>query len=265
VTLTRKNGPSWSRRRRRLQHYQQAVPITREVLDLLALAGIRYRSFVVVSAPRGDPILSHFAVRPGPHRGGHTRGHADGSLGQPWPSGRGFCAYVRRPSSPSWWPSRSWLESTYVLCSDKTGTLDPEQAHPGRSLHRRRQSRQSSVIVAGALASRAEDNDTIDLAVLGGLSDGHGARRIRGRAFPAVRPGEQAHGVSRHRRRRTPRSRSPRARRRSSWSSRNAGEVRSAVDDAVGVRETGARYRSLGVARAEGAWPGAVPRCAAPL
>jgi H+-transporting ATPase len=57
-----------------------------------------------------------------------------------------------------------------VLCSDKTGTLtqnkltlgDPFCLGPVK---------QEELILAGALASRAEDQDPIDLAVLGGLKD----------------------------------------------------------------------------------------------
>ncbi|MEZ4766823.1 MAG: plasma-membrane proton-efflux P-type ATPase [Caldilineales bacterium] len=58
-----------------------------------------------------------------------------------------------------------------VLCSDKTGTLTQNKLTlgdpfvvPGEN------SRQ--LFLCAALASRAEDNDTIDLAVLGGLPDG---------------------------------------------------------------------------------------------
>ena len=57
-----------------------------------------------------------------------------------------------------------------MLCADKTGTLtqniltlgDPFIAGDVRA---------EQVIVDAALASRAEDDDRIDLAVLGGLSD----------------------------------------------------------------------------------------------
>ena len=62
------------------------------------------------------------------------------------------------------------LAGVDVLCSDKTGTLtqnkltlgDPFTVNgiPG-----------DQVILAGALASRAEDKDTIDLAVIGGVKD----------------------------------------------------------------------------------------------
>ena len=62
------------------------------------------------------------------------------------------------------------LAGVDVLCSDKTGTLtqnkltlgDPFSAHNVAA---------DQVILDGALASRADNNDTIDLAVLGGLKD----------------------------------------------------------------------------------------------
>ena len=47
---------------------------------------------------------------------------------------------------------------------------DPEQAHPRRPV-RRGGVTADEVILDGALASRADDDDTIDLAVLGGLKD----------------------------------------------------------------------------------------------
>jgi len=43
------------------------------------------------------------------------------------------------------------------------------------------------VILCAALASRAEDQDTIDMAVLAGLKDGQALKAISG-PFPAVRP-----------------------------------------------------------------------------
>ena len=48
---------------------------------------------------------------------------------------------------------------------------DPEQAQPRRSVQRRRRERADDVIVAAALASRSEDEDTIDMAVIGGVKD----------------------------------------------------------------------------------------------
>jgi len=71
-----------------------------------------------------------------------------------------------------------------ILCSDKTGTLT-RQVDAGRSIQRQRHPYRISHPDA-ALASRADDKDTIDLAVLGGLKD----TSVQGYMypFPAVRP-----------------------------------------------------------------------------
>jgi len=62
------------------------------------------------------------------------------------------------------------LAGVDVLCADKTGTLTQNKLTLGDPFGLDDAPGQS-VIVAAALASRAENNDTIDLAVLGGLED----------------------------------------------------------------------------------------------
>ena len=57
-----------------------------------------------------------------------------------------------------------------ILCSDKTGTLTKNQLTLGDPVLFDAQDPQQCVL-AGALASKAEDNDAIDLAVIGGLND----------------------------------------------------------------------------------------------
>jgi H+-transporting ATPase len=59
-----------------------------------------------------------------------------------------------------------------VLCSDKTGTLTQNKLTLGTPFCAGGVAPEE-VILAGALASRAEDQDPIDLAVLGGLKDPH--------------------------------------------------------------------------------------------
>jgi H+-transporting ATPase len=57
-----------------------------------------------------------------------------------------------------------------VLCSDKTGTLTQSKLTPGEPFTVNGVTA-SQVILSGALASRAEDQDPIDLAVLSGVKD----------------------------------------------------------------------------------------------
>jgi H+-transporting ATPase len=57
-----------------------------------------------------------------------------------------------------------------VLCSDKTGTLTKAELTPGEPFTVNNV-KPEEVILAGALASRAEDEDPIDLAVLSGVKD----------------------------------------------------------------------------------------------
>ncbi|MEP7161857.1 MAG: plasma-membrane proton-efflux P-type ATPase [Dermatophilaceae bacterium] len=81
------------------------------------------------------------------------------------------------------------LAGVDVLCSDKTGTLtqnklslgDPFAVDPASV---------DDVILAGALASRADDNDTIDLAVLAGLSD---QKALRGYTVTHFAPFDPVH------------------------------------------------------------------------
>ena len=62
------------------------------------------------------------------------------------------------------------LAGVDVLCADKTGTLTQNKLTLGNPFCLDKITA-DQVILAGALASRAENDDTIDLAVLGGLKD----------------------------------------------------------------------------------------------
>ncbi|MDJ0313599.1 plasma-membrane proton-efflux P-type ATPase [Arthrobacter sp. H35-D1] len=62
------------------------------------------------------------------------------------------------------------LAGVDVLCSDKTGTLTQNSLTLGDPFCTAGATA-SEVIIAGALASRADNDDPIDLAILGGLSD----------------------------------------------------------------------------------------------
>jgi H+-transporting ATPase len=62
------------------------------------------------------------------------------------------------------------LAGVDVLCADKTGTLTQNKLSLGEPFCLDKTTA-DELILAGALASRAENDDTIDLAVLGGLKD----------------------------------------------------------------------------------------------
>src|ERR1019366_4362635 len=67
------------------------------------------------------------------------------------------------------------LAGVDVLCTDKTGTLTQNKLTLGDPFTIEGVS-VDDVVLAGALASRADDNDTIDLAVLGGLASDQALR-----------------------------------------------------------------------------------------
>jgi len=74
-----------------------------------------------------------------------------------------------------------------VLCSDKTGTLTRNELTLGDPFCMPGQS-PGDVILDGALASRAEDGDAIDLAVLGGLTDEASVKAFRVTHFQPFDP-----------------------------------------------------------------------------
>ena len=75
-----------------------------------------------------------------------------------------------------------------ILCSDKTGTLTQNKLTLGDPFTLNGIPA-DQVILWAALASRAEDKDTIDLAVIGGVKDDQDPEGLSGGPFPAVRPG----------------------------------------------------------------------------
>ena len=80
------------------------------------------------------------------------------------------------------------LAGVDVLCSDKTGTLTQNKLTLGDPFSVNGIPA-DQVILDAALASRAENNDTIDLAVIGGLKNDQILEGLSGGPFPAVRSG----------------------------------------------------------------------------
>ena len=142
------------------------------------------------------------------------------------------------------------LAGVDILCADKTGTLtqnkltlgDPFSVNGIPAEH---------VILNAALASRAENKDIIDLAVLGGLKDQEALKAyevVHFQPFDPVHKRTEATVKGPDGKEFKVTKGAPQV---ILELSANAGQVKSAVDQAV--NEFAARgFRSLGVARAEG-------------
>ena len=146
------------------------------------------------------------------------------------------------------------LAGVDVLCSDKTGTLTQNKLTLGdpftvNSIPA------DQVILWAALASRAEDKDTIDLAVIGGVKDDQalkGYQVLHFQPFDPVHKRTEATVKGGDGKQFFVAKGAPQV---ILQMSTNAGEVKPAVEKAV--NDFAARgFRSLGVARAdqEGKW-----------
>ena len=142
------------------------------------------------------------------------------------------------------------LAGVDVLCTDKTGTLTQNKLTLGDPFGVNNVPAEQ-IILSAALASRADNNDTIDLAVLGGLKDDQvlkGYKIAHFQPFDPVNKRTEATVAGTDGKAFKVTKGAPQV---ILALSANAGEVTLAVDKAV--NEFAARgFRSLGVARADG-------------
>ncbi|HVC77628.1 MAG TPA: plasma-membrane proton-efflux P-type ATPase [Candidatus Micrarchaeaceae archaeon] len=146
------------------------------------------------------------------------------------------------------------LAGVDVLCSDKTGTLTQNKLTLGDPFCVNGIPA-DQVILCAALASRAEDKDTIDLAVIGGLKNDQalkGYQVAHFRPFDPVHKRTEATVKAADGKQFDVAKGAPQV---ILEMSANAGGVKAAVDQAVN-EFAGRGFRSLGVARAdqEGEW-----------
>jgi H+-transporting ATPase len=145
------------------------------------------------------------------------------------------------------------LAGVDVLCADKTGTLTQNKLTLGDPFCVNNIPA-DQVIHDAALASRAENNDTIDLAVLGGLKDKDSLKDyevVHFQPFDPVHKRTEATVKAKDGKTFKVTKGAPQV---ILALASNAGQVKPAVDKAV--NEFAARgFRSLGVARAEGDGP----------
>ena len=233
---------------RTVSHFQRAVLKIGTYLIILAVALVAV--IVAVSILRGDPVLTTLQF---------SLVLTVAAIPVAMPTvlsvtmAVGARLLARKQAIVSRLVAIEELAGADVLCADKTGTLTQNTLTLGDPFSVDRVSA-DQVILNAALASRADNDDPIDLAVLAGLSDEQamqGYRVVHFQPFDPVRKRteaavEAADGSTFKVTKGAPQV--------VLALSANAAEVRTDVDKAVNAFAARG-FRSLGVARAEGDGP----------
>ncbi len=231
-----------------ISHFQRAVLKIGNYLIILAVALVAV--IIAVAIYRGDPILTtlQFAL---------VLTVAAIPVAMPTvlsvTMAVGARLLARKKAVVSRLVAIEELAGVNVLCADKTGTLTQNKLTLGDPFSVNNVSSEE-VILNAALASRADNNDTIDMAVLGGLNDEDSLKAydvIHFKPFDPVHKRTEAiiKGADGNEFKVT--KGAPQV---ILALSANAGEIESSVEKAV--NEFASRgFRSLGVARAEGDGP----------
>jgi len=231
-----------------VSHFQKAVLKIGNYL--IILAGVLVAAIIIVALFRGDPILTtlQFAL---------VLTVAAIPVAMPTvlsvTMAVGARLLAKKKAIVSKLVAIEELAGVDVLCADKTGTLTQNKLTLGDPFCVANVS-VDQVILDGALASRADNNDTIDLAVLAGVKndkDLKGYQVLHFQPFDPVHKRTEASVKAKDGKTFKAAKGAPQV---ILQLSANAGQVKSAVDKAVD--DFAARgFRSLGVARTEGEGP----------
>ncbi len=233
---------------RTVSHFQRAVLKIGTYLIILAVAMVAV--ITVVSIVRGNPVLDtlQFAL---------VLTVAAIPVAMPTvlsvTMAVGARLLARKQAIVSRLVAIEELAGVDVLCSDKTGTLTQNKLTLGDPFAVSNVTA-AQVILSAALASRADDDDTIDLAVLAGLDADQalaGYQVTRFQPFDPVGKRTEAAVTAADGTTFTVAKGAPQV---IMALSANSGQVKAAVDQAVGGFAARG-FRSLGVARAEGEGP----------
>jgi H+-transporting ATPase len=231
-----------------VSHFQKAVLKIGNYL--IMLAGVLVAAIITVAIVRGDPILTtlQFAL---------VLTVAAIPVAMPTvlsvTMAVGARLLAKKKAIVSKLVAIEELAGVDVLCADKTGTLTQNKLTLGDPFCVANVSA-DQVILDGALASRADNNDTIDLAVLAGVKndqDLKGYQVLHFQPFDPVHKRTEASVKAKDGKTFKVAKGAPQV---ILELSSNVGRVKSAVDKAVD--DFAARgFRALGVARAEGEGP----------